>query len=308
MRRRMYIVGGLALALVLGCGSLISQVFGRDAAPAPSQAISHVTTPSVLSDELRPSPSQPTYRESLSGVTMAYETVLANLDQANEPGYKALRPLFKAGSPMPELRRDYSPGWPVATGRWLDVAINGPGYFAIEADPWVPGARAYCRVGRFYISRDHKLVLGSPDGPRVTPYVVFPDRYREIVIDREGRVLVTMEDNASPVEVGQIELVRFAHDGGLELSGQDLFHTTAESGAPIQGVPGEVGFGYLKQKHLEGSNVDVVAELAELRQLKRWGQTLSDALQIETIFDTQDLPVSISLASPHRQTLRHAEP
>lgn len=295
MRSRVLVVCGVLVGLVMlaeGCGSDTSPA-PRAEAPRPARVVRPVAH--------RPQSSQPTYRETLTGVTMAYETILHNLANAHAPGYKAVRPMFFGSDAVPELRRDLSSGWPVPTGRWLDVAINGPGYFAVDAGPNIVHATAYSRVGKLFVNRDNELVLGSANGPRVLPRITFPDEYGQIVIDRSGNVAVTTRDSDELINIGQIELARFANDAGLDFVGNDMFHAGIEAGAPIMGHPAEVGFGYLKQKHLEGSNVDVVAELAELRQLKRWGQNLGDTLKIQTIFDT-DEPVAVTLAVPQGST------
>ncbi len=48
---------------------------------------------------------------------------------------------------------------------------------------------------------------------------------------------------------------------GLEPLGGNLYRETAASGVAVVGVPGDPGFGTIKQAYLESSNVDPVKEI-----------------------------------------------
>jgi flagellar basal-body rod protein FlgG len=61
----------------------------------------------------------------------------------------------------------------------------------------------------------------------------------------------------------------FVNPTGLQPIGQNLFVETASSGAPIQGVPGLQGLGYISQGTLETSNVNVTEELVNLIESQR---------------------------------------
>jgi hypothetical protein len=100
-----------------------------------------------------------------------------------------------------------------------------------------------------------------------------------------------MPGQTRAAKIGQLQIARFANDQGLKSSREGIFHTGPESGIAIYGHPNTDAFGKLLQHHLEGSNVDVVAELLELRRLKDYGQSLGQSLGIATIFDA-DPPVS----------------
>lgn len=270
-------------------------------------------------NERSQAPAREQYSQTLEGVHEAYDVVLTNLANAQTPGYQALRPIFEdsagdqpgQGNVMrPIMHRDPSPGKPVLTGRWLDVAINGGGYFIID-DPSAGGVDglAYSRAGQLYISHQGALVAGSPTGPRLEPIVIFPDDFRDIRIAEDGTVSV-LTGTAEPrwTAVGLIHLARFANDAGLNIApgapgapgspgsspatisgaapgaAADRFVATAESGPPLVDTPGGLGLGMLQHKHLEGSNVDIHAELAELNQLKSWGESIAAGLGVEAGF------------------------
>lgn len=240
-------------------------------------------------------PARDRYEQTLDGVYEAYDVILDNLAHAQTPGYRALRPIFetvssqetgKNGVMLPVMYRDPSPGRPVKTGRWLDVAISGAGYFILD-DPDAGGVDglAYSRAGQLYISPEGKLVAGSPTGPRLEPIVVFPDEFRDIRITSDGTIQVLAGARSRWTPIGQIHLARFANDAGLDQTVTGRYAATAESGPPLVDTPGGLGLGSLQHKHLEGSNVNIHAELAELNQLKAWGESLADGLGVEVDFD-----------------------
>ncbi len=285
MRTRLTIITAAALALHCGLLAGCGKVEGKVASQIAQQARA-ARTPGTT--------AQPDHAQTLEGVTSAYNIVLRNLANAQTPGYQAVRPIFemagrdasaRRGVMRPVMHRDTSPGRPIPTGRWLDVAIEGNGYFIVD-DPEAGGidGLAYSRAGRLYVNRDGALVLGSFDGPRLEPTVVFPDEYSDIRVDPTGIVSVLPADKSVWVAVGMIHLARFANEAGLSPSLTGRYITSAESGPPLVDTPGGLGLGTLKYKHLEGSNVDVVAELTELNQLKEWGEALGGALGVEAQF------------------------
>ena len=69
---------------------------------------------------------------------------------------------------------------------------------------------------------------------------------------------------ATPTNLGQIDIVRFANPAGLRALGGNFFAETIASGAPEIGTPDQNGFGAIKQGFLENSNVNVAEELVQL--------------------------------------------
>ena len=78
-----------------------------------------------------------------------------------------------------------------------------------------------------------------------------------------------MRGEAEPQVLGQMNISDFVNPTGLQPIGQNLFVETASSGAPIQGVPGLQGLGYISQGTLETSNVNVTEELVNLIESQR---------------------------------------
>jgi flagellar basal-body rod protein FlgG len=150
------------------------------------------------------------------------------------------------------------------TGNPYDVAISGEGYFRIQLPN---GGDAYTRAGNFSLSPEGELV--TSEGYRVEPGIVVPVEARQMVINQQGQVQVLLDGEAEPQVVGQLELVIFANEAGLEQIGGNLLLESAASGAPQPGVPGDPGFGLIRQGFIESSNVDAVTEVTALIKAQR---------------------------------------
>jgi flagellar basal-body rod protein FlgG len=155
-------------------------------------------------------------------------------------------------------------GAPESTGRPLDVAIEGEGFFQVQRPD---GTIAYTRDGNFTISDSGALVTNG--GYLLLPGVTVPQDATSIAISPTGLVSVTAADGSDPAEIGQIELARFLNPNGLLAIGENQFVETAASGAPIVGPPQEEGFGRLTQGALESSNVEIVQEMTDMIAAQR---------------------------------------
>jgi flagellar hook protein FlgE len=70
--------------------------------------------------------------------------------------------------------------------------------------------------------------------------------------------------NGAVRDLGQVRMVRFANNGGLEQKGQNLFATGENSGLPIEGNPGGHGIGSITAGAVELSNTDIGQNLIDL--------------------------------------------
>ncbi len=146
----------------------------------------------------------------------------------------------------------------------LDLAIDGSGYFEITLPS---GESAYTRDGKFNRGQDGQIV--TMDGFPLTDGIIIPDDAQKISISRDGEVVAYFEGVTEGQAIGNIQLVRFVNEKGLEAMGDNLFRETEASGTPTQQVPGTEGAGYIRQGFLEGSGVDVVKEISELIEAQR---------------------------------------
>jgi flagellar basal-body rod protein FlgG len=150
------------------------------------------------------------------------------------------------------------------TSNPLDVAINGKGYFRITLPD---GTEAYTRAGSFQLNGDGEVV--TSDGYTVSPGLTVPDDAKTITINNSGELIVTIDGQTAPSNIGQFELVRFINEAGLEATGKNLLIETEASGPPTDGTPDEDGFGSITQGWLEGSNVVPVTELTNMIKAQR---------------------------------------
>ena len=160
------------------------------------------------------------------------------------------------------------------TSNPLDLAINGRGWFQVTG----PGGETlYTRAGSFSKSPTGQLVTG--DGYVVNPPITFPANTTQIVVNDSGEVYAQIPGQTAPQLLGQLTLVDFANDSGLQPLGDNLYRETPASGQPVSGVGNDPGFGDIKQGYLEGSNVDPVKEITELIAAQRAYEMNSKVIQ-----------------------------
>ena len=160
------------------------------------------------------------------------------------------------------------------TSNPLDVAINGRGWFQISGPS---GETLYSRAGSFNKNGTGQLVTG--DGYLVDPAITIPQDTLQVTINESGEVYAQTASQSTPQLLGQLSLVDFANDSGLEPLGNNLYRETAASGTPISGVAGDPGFGSIHQGYLEQSNVDPVSEITELISAQRAYEMNSKVIQ-----------------------------
>ena len=150
------------------------------------------------------------------------------------------------------------------TGKDLDVAIRGDGYFKIEMND---GTYAYTRDGSF--NRDGQGRITTANGNLVQPGITIPETATSITISPQGQVSVTLSGSSTSNVIGQLTLTRFINKAGLQPVGDNLFVETPASGAPQDGVAATDGMGDLQQQYIEQSNVEAVTEIADLIAAQR---------------------------------------
>lgn len=151
-----------------------------------------------------------------------------------------------------------------ATEGTLDLAVQGKGYFQVELPT---GENAFTRSGTFQLSADGEIV--TADGYALSPAITIPQSATSISINKSGEVLVKIDGQVEPQNVGQIQLVNFLNEGGLQATGDNLYLESAASGTPLLGTAGTEGFGNVLQGFLESSNVDPVTEITNLIRAQR---------------------------------------
>jgi flagellar basal body rod protein FlgG len=196
-----------------------------------------------------------------------HEVVAENLAHIGVPGYRANVLTFhladgtddsssdglasgENGRLAEELTTDFTPGPLALTGRSLDVAISGEGFFVLQG----PEGPLYTRNGAFFLDSTRRLVSGNNlpvEGQGGT--LTFPPdtSAEEIHIGQDGSVSVRGR------QIGQLRIVTFEDVGRLERAGTALF--SASLGANPQD-----GSAIVLQGSRELSNVSAVQEMVRM--------------------------------------------
>jgi len=160
------------------------------------------------------------------------------------------------------------------TGNALDVGIQGEGFFQIQMPD---GTTAYTRDGAFQLDNQGQIVTAS--GYPLSPAIIIPEDTVTITIGKDGTVSVLQGGQATPSQVGSIQIASFVNVGGLQSAGENLYLETASSGTPTPNTPGTNGVGVLNQSYVEGSNVNVAEELVQMITTQRAYELNSRAIQ-----------------------------
>lgn len=158
--------------------------------------------------------------------------------------------------------REHGQGSFRPTGRPLDMAIGGGGFFSIQKPG---GDLAYTRDGSFQLDPTGRIVTSQ--GYPLVPEIVVPPGASDLNISPDGRVSVRNGNDV--MELGQIQLTSFPNPAGLMAEGGNLFSPSPSSGTPSPGNPGDPGIGTVNSNFLEASNVQPVTEMTDLIRAQR---------------------------------------
>lgn len=195
-----------------------------------------------------------------------------NLANATSTGFRAQIDSFKSmpivGESMATrtlvvdstVGADMSPGAIQSTGRDLDVAIQGKGWFAVLRDD---GSEAYTRNGSFKVNENGQLQTAGGlnvqgDGG---PISIPPDSTISIGKDGTISAISATTPSAAPNVVGRLKLVN-PEETSLVRATDGLFNTIngeADADATVGVVQGS----------LEGSNVNVIEAMVNMISLAR---------------------------------------
>ena len=189
-----------------------------------------------------------------AGLRAAIAASRVNLAGAFTPGFRRVEPTGADG----ELRPILTPGPLTETGRPLDLALTGPGWFALDSQEEGEPPRL-TRAGSFRV-RDGFLVSAADPTRRVRgegggPIAVDDDLFA-LRIDSFGQLFGThaVDDEAREVRFNRIAIVAPADAAAVEPVGDTLYRTAGPV-FPVADAPARAGF-------VEGTNVNAAAEVA----------------------------------------------
>ena len=206
----------------------------------------------------------------------AMDVVANNIANANTAGFKVESLLLEnTAAPTAEqadgpadlqfvdvwgMGRDFRQGELQRTGRDLDVAIEGDGFFAVD----VNGAEQYTRDGRLHLDPTGQLVAsdGAPvlDGDTRAPIILDPSA-REVRIVDGGTI---MQDGIMAGRIGVFDITNL---GGLSKQGNGRYIQGNDPDG--QNPPDPMLDPVVAQGFVESSNVQAVVEMTDMMTIMR---------------------------------------
>jgi len=205
--------------------------------------------------------------QSAKSTMQRQENIANNLANVSTPGFRAELMAFRSAPIVGEggglrsfsmessLGVDTTPGQLQSTGRDLDVAIQGDGWFAVQTPD---GKEAYTRSGALMIDDQGNLVTskGNPVVGNGGPVNV-PPAHRLVVESNGQMTAVPAAAGQQPVPLGTLKLVKIEKDQVVR--GDDGFFRRKD-GQEAQAEPTvQVASGYL-----EASNVNAVESMVQM--------------------------------------------
>lgn len=153
------------------------------------------------------------------------------------------------------MGRDFGQGSLERTGRPLDLALQGEGFFTLET----PAGERFTRDGRFTVNQDGELT--AQDGARVLDDLGQPVRVDAaagpVTISETGQI---SQDGLPGQRIG---VVRFEQLGQLEKTGENRFSAPEDAERVFENPP------QILQGHSETSNVRPIAEITRMMEVSR---------------------------------------
>lgn len=155
------------------------------------------------------------------------------------------------------------------TGRELDLAIQGEGFFSIAT----PLGTRYTRAGHFLLNSDYQLI--TPLGHQVLSengdIVTFNVLDKAIMFDSEGRIFAKSSEQDNYEERGKLGVISLSNLQGLRKTEDNNF--TADAG--IEVIQADVSSYRVAQGFVEGSNISSERAMTNLIEIQQNNGLLS---------------------------------
>ncbi len=223
------------------------------------------------------------------------DTVANNLANVDTPAFKSSRATYKGfyidtsanknmlgnvssggGVELAAITKDMTAGGLQTTGEALDVAIDGPGFFAVNGPN---GQVLYTRNGRFGLNSRSELVTQA--GWQVLNQNGQPIQVTgaDPKIQEDGSIW------ADGAEFDRLMVVEFDKPRQLESIGMSLYSAPKQAGAPVPATSSRLAPGML-----EISNVNVIREMVRMVMGMRQYEAAQRAIRV--IDDSLNLAVN----------------
>lgn len=169
--------------------------------------------------------------------------------------------------------RDMRRGPVTRTSNPLDVALDGPGYLAVQT----PLGTRYTRNGHLKVDALGQIVTsqGDPVLSDAGAPIPLPSNAKSVTIGADGSISVTQDGSTSASSIGKLQVANFAQPQLLTPSANGLYVTdqTAEPAGSSTTV---------QQGMIEDSNVQPVVELTRMMAVSRASGSIKDFLDEES--------------------------
>lgn len=208
---------------------------------------------------------------SISGLRREFDVIAHNMANVSTVGFKRRCNTFSKslmaqdtgtqaetgdGSEL-ESVVDFTQGGFVESGRPLDFALAGKGFFVIET----PEGQLYTRNGMFRLNQNGQVVdaagrlVAGESGPITIPPNI---ALSQVSVSSEGRI------SGAGAEIGKFRLADFKeNEKELVMAGASCF------AAPADVKPEAAANLIVKQGYQESSNVHLVEELVDMMMVSR---------------------------------------
>jgi flagellar basal-body rod protein FlgF/flagellar basal-body rod protein FlgG len=218
---------------------------------------------------------------ALKTQSSALELIANNVANINTTGYRAQLPSFESllvegrnSTPsngwsrlvnqfavLDRARLDLTEGNLQRTGNPLDLALDGPGFFAVQTKAGV----LYTRDGNFRLSATGQLTTASGDAVLGTAGPINVPESAQIAIGPDGTI------SLAGAVTGKLLLVEFTPGAQLTAVGGQYYSAPAKAATPALHTQIEAGM-------LESSNVNPVAAVVALITAQRQAEMVGRAM------------------------------
>jgi flagellar basal-body rod protein FlgF len=198
--------------------------------------------------------------------TVGYKGVRSTTAQADRPEPSQFGAALKSAIDVVEgpTKVDLRGGTIAPTGRELDMALDGPGLFAVQT----PSGSRYTRDGRFLRSNEGTLVTSSGDPVLGSDGGTITLGTGAVSVDHDGSL------RAGNAVVGKLQIVEFSDGSALVPESADRYRAASNArSAPASRTE-------VRQAALEQSNVSVMERIAEMTSNSRSFESLQRALSL----------------------------